>query len=209
MTHSLGIRQAQKQKTHRALLEAGLLLMKDQSLSSVSLREVTRVVGVVPASFYRHFHDMADLGVALVEECLGRLHVMVRALLAERRRDEGRIDGTVDAVLRHVRAYPAHVRFIARERYGGVQAVREAIAEELRGVADEVAAAFASELAPDGWREDDVRMFAELYVDHMVLTATALLETPPGSEAERQVVDTAHRQLRLITLGRRHWRDRG
>ncbi|GAA2328730.1 MULTISPECIES: TetR family transcriptional regulator [Streptomyces] len=211
MSHTLGVRQAQKLKTRRALLDAALRLLEDQSLSSLGLREVTRLVGVAPAAFYRHFRDMSDLGVALVEESLGSLHAMVRVILAERDGDEERIEATVEAVAEHVSRYPAHIRFIARERHGGVRAVREAIAAELGRFADEVAEAFAPPLTADGWSAGDVRMLAQLYVDHMVMTATAFLEARPGDgsadpEAVREVAATARRQLLLISLGRRHWR---
>ncbi|MEU3958894.1 TetR family transcriptional regulator [Streptomyces buecherae] len=228
MSHTVGVRQAQKQKTRQALLDAGLRLLEEQSLSSLGLREVTRLVGVAPAAFYRHFRDMADLGVALVEEALGSLHVMIRAILAEQNGDEERIEGTVDAVARHVRAYPAHVRFIARERHGGVRPVREAIAAELGRFVDEVAAAFALQLEADGWSVEDIRMLAGLYVDHMVMTAAAFLEAAPdrtaaaadadasecpaaadraAAAAEARIAATARSQLRIISLGRQHWRD--
>jgi AcrR family transcriptional regulator len=186
MSHTLGVRQAQKQKTRRALLDAGLRLLEDQSLSSLGLREVTRVVGVAPAAFYRHFRDMSDLGVALVEESLGSLHGVVRVILAERDGDEELIDATVEAVAELVRRYPAHIRFIARERHGGVRPVREAIAAELSRFADEVAEAFAPQLTAEGWSLEDVRMLAELYVDHMVMTATAFLEAQPGEPSGDQ-----------------------
>ncbi|SEC46234.1 TetR family transcriptional regulator [Streptomyces melanosporofaciens] len=208
MSHTSGVRQAQKEKTRRALMDAALGLLEDQSLSSLGLREVTRVVGVAPAAFYRHFRDLSDLGVALVEESLGSLHHMIGAILAGQDGDEERIDATVEAVAEHVRRYPAHIRFIARERHGGVRAVREAIAAELDRFADEVAADFSPRLTPDGWPPEDVRMLAELYVDHMVMTATAFLEAQPDQpRLERRVADTARKQLMLISLGRRHWRD--
>ncbi|WP_431042626.1 TetR family transcriptional regulator [Streptomyces sp. P1-3] len=205
MSHTLGVRQAQKQKTRQALLDAALRLLEDQSLSSLGLREVTRVVGVAPAAFYRHFRDMADLGVALVEEALGSLHGLVRAILAEQSGDDERIDATVAVVAEHVRRHPAHVRFIARERHGGVRPVREAIAAQLGRFADEVAEAFAGPLVAEGWSAEDVQMLAELYVDHMVMTATAFLEAGGEAEAERRIARVARRQLRLISLGRRHW----
>ncbi len=84
MSHTLGIRQAQKQKTRQALLDAALGLLEEQSLSSLGLREVTRAVGVAPTAFYRHFRSTADLGVALVEEALGSLHPMIRTTVSRR-----------------------------------------------------------------------------------------------------------------------------
>ncbi|MFH8992523.1 TetR family transcriptional regulator [Streptomyces sp. NPDC017940] len=210
MSHTLddpapapGARQAQKLRTRQALLDGALRLLAEQSLSSLGLREVTRAVGVAPTAFYRHFRDTADLGAALVDEALGSLHTTLVATLAATGDGEERIAAAVELIVAYVRAYPAHARFIARERHGGVRRVREAIGAQLALFAREVAAQFAREPEAAGWSEDDLLMLARLYVDHMVMTASALLETADTEP----VADTARRQLRLVGLGRRHWLD--
>lgn len=211
MSHTLGIRQAQKQKTRQALLDAALQLLEEQSLSSLGLREVTRAVGVAPTAFYRHFRDMADLGVALVEEALSSLHTTLVSLLAATGDSSGDSDGeeriaaTVELIVAYVRTHPAHVRFVAREQHGGVQAVRSAIGDQLALFAQEVKDQFALEPTSAGWDDDDLLMLARMYVDHMVMTASALLEAAPGTE--ERVAAGARRQLRLVSLGRRHWLD--
>ncbi|MZD05442.1 TetR family transcriptional regulator [Streptomyces sp. SID5785] len=205
MSHTLGIRQAQKQKTRQALLDAALELLADQSLSSLGLREVTRAVGVAPTAFYRHFESTADLGVALVEEALGSLHAMIRDQLTATWDSDERITRTVELIVRHVASHPAHVRFLARERFGGVRPVREAIAAQLAQFVDEVGDALAREPQSAGWSADDLSMLARLYVDHMMVTAAELLTTAPEDLA--RVTDRAERQLRLVTLGGRHWLD--
>ncbi|KPI01316.1 transcriptional regulator, TetR family [Actinobacteria bacterium OK074] len=206
MSHSLGIRQAQKQKTRQALLDAALVLLEEQSLSSLGLREVTRAVGVAPTAFYRHFRSTADLGVALVEEALGSLHPMIGATVSADGDTDERIARAVDLIAHHVDAYPAHVRFIARERHGGVAPVREAIRRELTRFAEEVKAELAGHPEAEGWRDDDLLMLATLYVDQMLMTASLFLEALEygGRERER-AADLATRQLRLISTGREHW----
>ncbi|MGW4229144.1 TetR family transcriptional regulator [Streptomyces sp. NPDC004980] len=207
MSHTIGIRQAQKRKTRQALLDEALRLLEHQSLSSLGLREVTRAVGVAPTAFYRHFDGTAALGVALVEETLDSLHGMIGAVLAETGDSEERLDRSVELIARHVAAQPAHFRFIAREQHGGVGPVREAIAAQLRLFAEEVAAALATEPESTGWDREDLLMLGGLYVDHMVITASALLDA--GPEGEREIVRVARRRLRLVTLGRAHWLDGG
>ncbi|MER5573723.1 MULTISPECIES: TetR family transcriptional regulator [Streptomyces] len=212
MSHTLGIRQAQKQKTRQALLDAALVLLEEQSLSSLGLREVTRAVGVAPTAFYRHFRSTADLGVALVEEALGSLHPMIRTTVSTTGDREERVTRTIDLIARHVDGYPAHVRFIARERHGGVQPVREAIREQLARFAQEVKDELAKDPVSEGWSEDDLLMLAHLYVDQMLSTASLFLEALEGPEEERpertrQVAQLAARQMRLIGLGRHHWLD--
>ncbi|MGW4549226.1 TetR family transcriptional regulator [Streptomyces violaceorubidus] len=208
MSHTPGVRQAQKRKTRQALLDAALGLLEEQSLSSLGLREVTRAVGVAPTAFYRHFHSTADLGVALVEEALGSLHPMIRTTLSPAEDDDERIARAVELIAGHVAAHPAHVRFIARERHGGVQPVRRAIREQLARFAEEVRAELATDASAAGWSDADLRMLAGLYVDQMLITASLFLETLDAPEEERRrAVETARRQLRLISVGRRHWLD--
>ncbi|NED89686.1 TetR family transcriptional regulator [Streptomyces sp. SID11233] len=205
MSHTAGIRQAKKLKTRQALLDAALGLLEEQSLNSLGLREVTRAGGVTPTAFYRHFDDIAALGVALVEQTLGSLHGMIGAILAETGDSEVRLDRSVELIARHVREQPAHFRFIAREQHGGVGQVREAIAAQLRLFTEEVAAALAGEPESRGWSEEDLLMLGGLYVDHMVITASALLDA--GPDGGRAVAEVARRRLRLVTLGRLHWLD--
>ncbi|MBR8639518.1 TetR family transcriptional regulator [Streptomyces tuirus] len=212
MSHTLGIRQAQKQKTRQALLDAALGLLEEQSLSSLGLREVTRAVGVAPTAFYRHFRSTADLGVALVEEALGSLHPMIRTTVSTTGDHEERITRAIELISRHVDGYPAHVRFIARERHGGVQPVREAIRAQLARFAQEVKDELAQDPVSEGWSEDDLLMLAHLYVDQMLITASLFLEAQEGPEEEREertrnVAQVATRQMRLIGLGRHHWLD--
>ena len=72
-------RSEQKQKTRRALMDSALeLLSAERVFSSLSLREVTREAGIAPTSFYRHFDDMNDLGLALVEEAGLALRQLLR-----------------------------------------------------------------------------------------------------------------------------------
>ncbi|GHJ36185.1 TetR family transcriptional regulator [Streptomyces sp. TS71-3] len=205
MSHTLGKRQAQKEQTRQALLDAALTLLADQSLSSLGLREVTRAAGIAPTAFYRHFHSTADLGIALVEQALGSLHEMIGITLAAPGGIDERIARSVDLIAGHVRRHPAHVRFVAREQHGGVSPVREAIARQLDQFSLEVRTELARRPESRGWDDDDLLMLARLYVNHMVMTAAAILEAPPeGLEA---VTELARRQMRLMSLGRRHWLD--
>lgn len=206
MSHTLGVRQAQKQRTRQALLDAALGLLEEQSLSSLGLREVTRAVGVAPTAFYRHFRSTADLGVALVEEALGSLHPMIGETVSATGDSGERIGRAVDLIARHVETHPAHVRFIARERHGGVQSVRQAISGQLARFAEEVQVELAKHPESKGWSDDDLLMLAGLYVDQMLMTASLYLEALEASEEERaRVTRVATRQMRLIAIGRRNW----
>lgn len=221
-----GVRQVRKQRTRQALLDAALELLEQQSLSSLGLREVTRAAGIAPAAFYRHFPDIAALGVALVEESFGSLRAMVREIRAQGGDVDDVIGRSVDVIAEHVHEQPAHFRFLARERHGGVAAVRSAIAAELDGFVRDLVEDLSAQPDSAGWSATEIRVLAELYVNHTMLTATAILEATTGEPRlgvepadaktradgrarpnEQAIVEAARMQLRLISLGRRHWLD--
>ncbi|RII20425.1 HTH-type transcriptional repressor FabR [Streptomyces sp. YIM 130001] len=206
-TTTPGPREARKQQTRQAMLDAALGLLEEQSLSSIGLREVTRAVGITPAAFYRHFRDIPDLGVALVDQALGSLHVLVQALLTEQDGPQQRIDTTVDLIRGYVADHPAHVRFVASERHGGVREVRQAIAVELETFIQEVADTLATDPGADSWSAGELRMLAGLFVDQMVQTACSFLSAELGEgPAADEVAATARDRMTLVELGRRHWR---
>ena len=43
-------------------------LSAERSFASLSLREVAREAGIAPTSFYRHFRDVDELGLTMVDE---------------------------------------------------------------------------------------------------------------------------------------------
>jgi AcrR family transcriptional regulator len=178
---AVGVRQARKQRTRQSLLDAALRLMERQSLSSVGLREVTREADIAPAAFYRHFTDLAELGVALVEESFGSLHAMIREIRGQGGDVDELIARSVDVVAEHVHEHRAHFRFLARERHGGVAAVRTAIAAQLDGFVRDLVEDLSGQPESAGWSADELRSVAELYVNHTMLTAAALLDADADS----------------------------
>lgn len=206
-------RSVQKQRTRVALLQAALRLLETKSFSSLSLREVTREAGVVPTAFYRHFRDMEELGLALVEESFGALRLMLREARTGAGAADGAVDGgsmvtrSVDILVRHVRRHRLHFRFVARERFSGVAVLRQAVRRELRLFVSELATDFARLPAFDAWSTEDLSLVAELVVNAMVSTVESILDAPPDRpEAEAEVIARARKQLILVLLGVPHWR---
>ena len=75
----VGIRAQQKEKTRRALIDAAFnQLTAEKSFSNLSLREVSREAGIAPTSFYRHFRDMDELGLTMVDEAGLTLRQLMR-----------------------------------------------------------------------------------------------------------------------------------
>lgn len=197
-----GTRQERKQRTRQALLDAAL--GAQQSLASLSLREVTREVGIVPTAFYRHFASMDELGVELVEEAMRPLRAMLRD--ARKRPAGDAIRGSVDILVNQVGKHGPHFRFLLRERHGDVPSVRRAIAAELRLLGSELAVDLGRFPGLADWSAEDLRMGADLMVGAMMSIVTALLDVGEHPDDRAHVVSVAEGQLRLIVLGMAAWR---
>lgn len=202
-------RDERKLQTRQALLDAALELGRQGgSLASISLREVAREAGVVPTAFYRHFRDMDELGLALVDDVCLRLRQIIREARASARgaRDvavQRSVRGFVTYVLANERAF----EFLTRERFGASRAVRQAVAREIRYFSGELAGDLRAAPPFSAMPGEDVEMVADLVV-HTVLDLTAdLLDLGKGqSVREHEITARAIKQLRLIFLGAAQWR---
>jgi AcrR family transcriptional regulator len=199
-------RRERKRRTRADLLHAALRLLGDKGFSGLSLREVSRAAGVVPTAFYRHFTSMEELGLALVDESFRTLRQMIRAARVETNPDNV-IRSSVEILVRHVHANRLHFLFIARERFGGVAALRQAIRSEIRLFSSELATDLARFPYLNTWNTEDLQMMAGLIVNTMVSTAEEIIDVPIASpEAEDEIVRTVEKQLRLVAVAAPHWR---
>ena len=219
----LGRRDERKLITRQALLDAALALSRTTgSVSGVSLREVARAAGVVPTAFYRHFRDMDELGLALVEDaCLGLRRIIRGVRTSASAGRDTVVRTSVEVFVRYVLAYDQTFELLTRERFGASPALRQAIAREIRyfigELADDLRALERFARLPS----EDVEMIADLVV-HTVLNLTAdLLELPEQQRLEgadsstgptmrrRELTERTVKQLRLIFLGADRWRPGG
>jgi len=134
----MSTRAEQKLKTRQAIIDAALDLSKDKGFPALSLREVTRQAGIAPATFYRHFVDMEDLGLALVDQ----VSLILRQLMRQARhriKVKGSVISTsVSTFMEFVENYPNLVRLLNTDVASGPKQFRESIARETRRFVEEV-----------------------------------------------------------------------
>lgn len=199
-------RAERKVETRRRLLDAALELVDERGFAALSLRELTRKAGITPAAFYRHFANTDELGLVLVDEAFASLGAMLRDARTPPAPDTQLIDRSVEVLVRHVQAHPAHFRFLVREMSGGHSTVRQAIRKELQLFRSELAVDLARLPYVQQWPTDDLYLLADLIVQTMVATVPELLEAEEqGPDAVDVVARDARRKLLLIVLGVPHW----
>lgn len=135
----VGVRAIQKEKTRRALIDAAFnQLTAEKSFSNLSLREVAREAGIAPTSFYRHFRDMDELGLTMVDEAGLTLRQLMRQ--ARKRIEKGGsvIVISVDTFFEFINNSPNVFRLLLRESSGTSQAFRTAAMREIKHFVDEL-----------------------------------------------------------------------
>ncbi len=198
-------REERKEATRRAIVAAALKLLDDRSFSGLSLREVTREAGIVPAAFYRHFESMEALGLVLIDESFRALRDMLRGARTGKLDPNRVIESSVEIVVASITERREHWRFIYRERSSGVTVLRYAIRTELRLLTSELATDLARFNGPNTWSTEDLNVLATLFVNSMIVIAEAI-EDAQSSEALEEIRRTAVKQLRMIAVGVAGWR---
>jgi AcrR family transcriptional regulator len=144
----------QREKTSRALIEAALELSAAEGYASLSLRSVARQAGIAPTSFYRHFRDMDELGLAIVDQAREALRTgldKARKKLSQpgrtgpsspRERLKALRQATrpwVETVMECVDSHGGPLRLFFQERTGSSSALRKAITAEMEQLTQELA----------------------------------------------------------------------
>ena len=198
-------RVERKEATRRAIVAAALKLLGDRSFSGLSLREVTREAGIVPAAFYRHFESMEALGLVLIDESFRTLRDMLRGARAGKLDTNRVIESSVEILVASVAERREHWRFIGRERSSGVTVLRYAIRTEIRLITSELATDLARFPELHEWSTEDLNILATLFVNSMIVIAEAI-EDAQSSEALEEIRRIAVKQLRMIVVGVAAWR---
>ncbi len=192
-----GVRAQQKQKTRQALIEAAFnQLSADHSFSNLSLREVAREAGIAPTSFYRHFKDMNELGLTMVDEAGLTLRQLMRQ--ARRRIESGGsvITTSIVTFMEFIDNSSNQFRLLLRERSGTSKAFRAAVAREIKHFILELAHYLESETPCD---PTHAYIQAEAMVT-LVFNAGAEALDIEGTQRE-ELVEGLMWQLRCIGRG--------
>ncbi len=198
-------REERKEATRRGIIAAALTLLHDRSFSGLSLREVTREAGIVPAAFYRHFESMEALGLVLIDESFRTLRDTLRGARAGKLDPNRVIESSVEILVGSVAGGREHWRFIVRERSTGLSVLRYAIRTEIRLITSELATDLARFPRLNEWTTEDLNVLATLFVNAMIVAAEAI-EDAQGAEALEEIRRIAVKQLRMIAIGVAGWR---
>ena len=194
---TIGVRAQQKERTRRSLIEAAFeQLNAEQGFASLTLREVAREAGIAPTSFYRHFRDMDELGLAMVDESGLTLRQLMRQ--ARKRIEKGGsvLQTSVTTFIEFIENSPKVFLLLLRERAGTSSAFRSAIAREIQH--------FIVELADYLCNANNLpRRYNEAQAEAMVTIVfnAGANAIDLGQEQKQQLINNLIFQLRMVSRG--------
>lgn len=190
-------RQQQKLKTRRTIIDATFSLLDERrSLSSVSLREIARAAGIAPTSFYRHFKDIDELGLTLVDEAGLTLRQLMRQARLRIASGGGVINTSVDTFMEFICANSNVFRLLLREHTGTSLAFRAAVLREIQHFIVELT---DYTMITTGLPFLYANLQAEAMVKLVFSAGAEALDT--GSEQQALLAQRVKMQLRFIANG--------
>ena len=190
-------RQQQKLQTRQRIIDSAFSLLDDnKNFTSISLREVAREANIAPTSFYRHFSDINELGLTLVDESGLALRQLMRQARQRIASGGSIIDISVDTFIEFVLHNPNSFRLLLRENTGTSAAFRAAVKREFQHFTEELADYIVAKL--------NIEMpLAYVQSEAMVkIVFSAGAEAIDADKTERiNIANRVKTQLRMIQQG--------
>ncbi|RKG37788.1 HTH-type transcriptional repressor FabR [Acinetobacter rongchengensis] len=118
--------------TKEELFQAALNLIGPQkSIASLSLREVAREAGIAPNSFYRHFKDIDELAIELIELSGGVLRRILHQARIKAIKQSSIIRSSVEVFIEQLDADEGNLSLLLREGYTGSIQYKLAVDKQL------------------------------------------------------------------------------
>lgn len=108
------------------------------SVSTLSLREVAREAGIAPNSFYRHFHDIDELAVALIDLAGESLRQIITEARQRSTSGQSVVQACTDAFMEKISTDDRLLHILLREGTVGSDAFRRAVERQLIFFEDEL-----------------------------------------------------------------------
>ncbi|MFQ3231820.1 TetR family transcriptional regulator [Reinekea sp.] len=176
------------------------LVGPNRSVSSLSLREITREAGIAPNSFYRHFDNTETLAISAIELAGSTLRTLIgEARYKASELNKGIVRMSVETFIHQIYADGQYLPLLLREGIVGSDSFKEAVREQL--------AYFEQELA------DDLEAIAKKtnkapYRPDIVATSITRLVFSMGSDAldmpaekHQELIDSMVIAIKMLITG--------
>lgn len=189
--------------TKEELFQATLNLIGPQkSIASLSLREIAREAGIAPNSFYRHFKDIDELAIALIERAGLVLRQIIREARLQASMHHSVIRSSIEVFIQQLDTDEGNLSLLLREGYTGSTSYKAAVDRQLNF--------FQQELQEDLIRLEKANNskishadIAAKAITQLVFNMGATVIDLPSAQ-QHEVAEQTIIMIRMILEGARH-----
>lgn len=184
------------------LLAAALKLIgPHRSLSTLSLREVTREAGIAPNSFYRQFRDMDELAVALIDLAGRSLRKIIGQARQRATTERSVVQGSLETFMDQLRADDKLLHVLLREGTVGSDAFKQAVDRELNFFEDELRIDLIRLAAAEGARLHEPALVSKAITRLVFAAGASAMDMP--LEKDPELIAQLSQMIRMIITGSR------
>lgn len=186
--------------TREDIVAAALKLVGPQrSVSSLSLREVAREAGIAPNSFYRHFHDMDELAVALIELAGRSLRDIIGSARSRARTDASVVRSSIEVFVAQLRSDDRLLHILLREGNVGSDAFKQAVERQLTFFEEELTLDLVRLARAERTGLYEPALTARAITRLVFAIAATAMDQPADQQA--QLTDQLIQMVRMIVVG--------
>ena len=189
--------------TKDELFQAALKLIGPQkSIASLSLREVAREAGIAPNSFYRHFKDIDELAIELINSSATVLRQILLQARLKASKKSSIVRSSIEVFIEQLDADEGYLSLLLREGYTGSASYKEAVEKQLNY--------FQLELRDDLIRLEKLNNNKIIYPDVAAKAITQLVFNMGAKvinmpvEERKEIAEQTMIMIRMILEGARH-----
>ncbi|MEL6871171.1 MAG: HTH-type transcriptional repressor FabR [Pseudomonadota bacterium] len=175
------------------------LLDSNRSVSTLTLREIARAAGIAPNSFYRHFRDVDELTVAVIDQAGRSLRGVIRESRMFVDMKRGLIRSSVETFMKQLDGEDRYLHVLLRELSTGPEPFRRAVDRELTYFEDELRDEFERRQETEKVKIYKPELVAKA-ITRLVFTMGASAADLPQSE-RAEVVEHTIVMIRMIVVG--------
>lgn len=182
------------------LLTAALRLVgPHRSVSTLSLREVARAAGIAPNSFYRHFRDIDELAVALIERAGSALRLIIREARTRASQDRSVVRSSVETFIEQLQTGDHYLPLLLREGTVGSDAFKAAVEKQLRFFEEELCTDLVRLAELQATSIHKPELVARAITRLVFAVGGSAMDAPP--EAHEGIIEELTTMVRMIIMG--------
>lgn len=188
--------------TREDLIAAALALVgPNRSVSTLGLREVAREARIAPNSFYRHFRDIDELAVTLIERAGSSLRTVIGQ--ARHRVNSGHsvVRSSVEAFFEQFRADDKLLHLLLREGLAGSDAFKQAVDAQLRYFEEELRIDLIRLAEVTGVPLHDPALVSRAITRLVFAVGASAMDLPRERDAEQ--IEQLTTMVKMIVIGAR------